>query len=91
VSRHLVDISLGSENCEEIEDIQEELSIERRQALDQVLIYSHNGVWIETPRRRRLSFNVTHGFRLVAAQRLTERSIVPQRNNGLREVIEVPS
>jgi hypothetical protein len=34
VSRHLVDISLGSKDCEQIQNIQEELAVEGREALD---------------------------------------------------------
>jgi hypothetical protein len=41
VSRHFVNIRLGSKNCEQIQNIQEQLAVERWQSFDEVLIYAH--------------------------------------------------
>jgi hypothetical protein len=48
VSRHLVDISLGSKDGKQIQNIQKELAVEGRKALDQVLVYAHHGIRVET-------------------------------------------
>lgn len=44
---HSVEIRLGCENREEIENIQKELSVERRQVFDELLIRSNSLVVLE--------------------------------------------
>ena len=56
-----------------------------------MLIYAYGSVRVEATYRWRLAFNGTNGLGLVVAQRLAEGVIVLQRNNGLREIVEVPA
>lgn len=86
---HFIHIGLCRKHGEQVEDIQQELAVERRQGLDLVLIYAHCGVRIESTNRWILPFNGANRFGLVVPQRLTEGVIMLQRNNGLGEVVKV--
>ena len=65
-SRHLIDIGLGGEDGKQVQDVQEQLSVQRWQSLDLVLIYANGGIWVEASHRGLLSFTGSDSFGLVA-------------------------
>jgi len=65
-SCHLIDISLGGEDGKQVQDVQEQLSVQRWQSFDLVLIYANGGIGVEASHGGLLSFTGSDSFGLVA-------------------------
>ena len=86
---HLIDISLCSENGKEIQNVEQQLPVQRGQSLDLVLVYAHGGVWVKAANRRGLSLAGPYSLCLVALEGVSKGIVVLQGDYGLREVVEV--
>jgi hypothetical protein len=89
VSRHFVNVRLGSKDCQQIQNVQEQLAVEGWQSFDQMLIYPHGCIRIKSSRGWGLPFYVSYCLGLMATQRLAKRIIVPERNDWFRKVVEI--
>lgn len=56
-----------------------------------MLVVAYSCVGIEPSNRRCLAFDLTNSLRLVVAQWLSEAVVVVERNDGLWEMVEVPT
>jgi hypothetical protein len=88
---HLVQIGLAGKHRKQVQDIQQQLAIKRRQFCDQGLEDPNSSVRLEVAYRRALCIHRTNCLRLVILQRVAEALVEFQGDNRFGELVEISS
>lgn len=86
--RHAVLISLGSENGEQIKNVEEQLAVQWRQDLDQLLVFV-NGLGLVKVVGQLSALDIAHSLLSMSLERLSKLLIQIQWNHRLGKVVEV--
>jgi hypothetical protein len=86
---HLVQIRLGREDSQKVEDVQEQLSIERWELSDEALVSANSLVWIERPGDGSLQVHWSHSLSLMVSQRIAESVIEVEGDYRLGQLVEI--
>lgn len=85
--RHPVQVGLGGKHRQKIEDVEEELSVERGEFADQLLVCRHRLRIVQLTRLGGLRIGL--GLSLVGFEGFAEAVVELERHDGLRELIQV--
>lgn len=90
-SGHFVQIGFGRKDGKEIENVQKQLTVERRQLGDEVLVDTDGLDGVEVADIGGLHIHGTDSLGLVILKRVTEAFVELERDDGFGQLVEVPA
>ena len=88
---HAVDVGLGGKDGEQVEDVEQQLTVERWQLCDEVLVLGDGGAHVEAVHKLRPVGVDNKGLLDCMAEGLAEALIKVEWDNRLGQIVQVPA